>query len=180
MINKLILSLVSFTLSFLIIDHLLYLFYPRFCTLIQPDYLLNHKLIPNHKCLAKTFEFTVEYSINNLGLRESETVAEAKPEELYRILFLGDSFTFGTGVAQKDTLVKQIERLQNAKFSSRKIQTINSGVLGYSTVLENLYLRTKGTRLNPDMVIVNLNMTDFSEDRLYLKNPQFPADFHKN
>lgn len=134
------------------------------CQTSQLDQLLHHVLTPNSKCLGKTEEFDVIYAINEHGLRDVSFEYQ-KPENAFRILFLGDSFTYGTGVNLQDTFVKQFERMISKQSEGYKIQTINAGVPAYGLILEDLYLKSKGVELEPDLVVVNLSMTDFFDER---------------
>jgi len=97
-------------------------------------------------------EPTPEVSINSLGFRDDEITIK-KPENTKRILVLGDSFTFGMGVAHKDIFMKILEsELNNSKDTN--YQVINMGSIGYTTDNEYLLLKEKGLQLDPDLVIV--------------------------
>jgi hypothetical protein len=50
----------------------------------------------------------VTFAINQQGLRGPE-VSQAKPPGTFRVLGLGDSFTFGTGVREQDTFLRRLE-----------------------------------------------------------------------
>src|SRR5262245_7988462 len=50
----------------------------------------------------------VTFQINSLGLRGPETSAN-KAEGTFRILCLGDSFTFGAGVREEDTFARRLQ-----------------------------------------------------------------------
>lgn len=174
-VNKFSISLTVFIISFLFFDILLLRIIPQPCQLTEPDQITKYRLIPDRSCNVSTNEFNVQYHINELGLRDYP-VKKEKSEDEYRILFLGDSFTEGQGVQIEDTMVKKVEDLLNQQsFSTdesppnRHFRTINAGAAGYSTLLEYLYLKNKGIELNPDLVIVNLNVTDFTEERANLK-----------
>lgn len=168
---KLILIFTSLLVSFLILDPLLYRLVPKNCTTVQPDKLVHHSLIPNKVCQNKTEEFEVEYRNNSLGLRDIE-IKETKTEGEVRILFLGDSFTEGSGVNLEETMVRQVEKIMHEQ-GFAGIRTINSGVGAYSPLVEYQYLRNRGIKLKPDLVVVNLFMNDFNEDRMYLKKTHY-------
>lgn len=175
-IKKLIIFLVIFVTIFLFFDILFLKIIPRPCLLTEPNQITKFRFIHNSSCKASTDEYSVQYKINEIGLRDYP-IEKKKPDDEYRILFLGDSFTEGQGIQIEDTFVKKLEDLlKNADFSkdedlaNKKIRTINAGVAGYSTVLEYLYLKNRGIELNPDQVIVDMNVTDFTEERANLKN----------
>ena len=175
-VKKFSIFLTVFIISFLFFDILLLRIIPQPCQLTEPDQTTKYRFIPNRSCRVSTSEFDVQYRINELGLRDY-SVKKEKSEEEYRILFLGDSFTEGQGVQIEDTMVKKVEDLLNKQtFSANKnlpnrnFRAINAGVAGYSTLLEYLYLVNRGIELNPDLVVVNVNVTDFTEERANLKH----------
>ncbi len=132
----------------------------------QKDQQLNHTHIPNKTCQFKTLNWNVSYNINSQGLRDKEYPLE-KPQNSYRILSLGDSFTEGWGVKIEDSYPKQLETLLNSHITDQRYEVINTGVAGYSTVLEYLYLKNKGLNTNPDMVTLAFDMSDFAEEKEY-------------
>lgn len=126
---------------------------------MRRDELLGFSLKPDSFCWRQSRDFKIEYQINSLGLRERE-ITEEKPKGVKRILLLGDSFTEGTGVSLEATFSKQLEKLL-------KLEVINAGVSGYSTLQEYLWLKERGLKLQPDLIILNVNETDFSEAAKY-------------
>lgn len=132
------------------------------CTSLDRDF--HHVLIPNRECRFKTDEWDTVVKINSHGHRDDETVV-AKPDGVFRILALGDSFTMGHGVDIEDTYVAILEKNLNASFADKKVEIVNAGVFGYSPLIYNLYLQKQGLSFDPDMVIVFFSLTDFWEDR---------------
>src|SRR5262245_32054828 len=59
----------------------------------QKDPILHHSLVPHARMKRVQSEFQVVYSINSHGLRDEE-IRLPKPPHVFRILMLGDSFTF--------------------------------------------------------------------------------------
>jgi hypothetical protein len=93
---------------------------------------------------------------NHLGLRGADLPLEKAPGE-YRILMLGDSYTFGYGVADQDTFAQVLERrLREADVAGGRLRVINAGVIGYSTAQAMLQYELYGRRLDPDLVILNV------------------------
>lgn len=115
---------------------------------------LVYELVPNSKGVV----LGAEVEINSHGLRDKEYRLE-KSENVYRILVLGDSWTFGTGVNLDDTYVKQLEKLLNTNDPSREYEVINCGVGGYNTVREVVYFKDKNLlKFNPDLIIIGYNI----------------------
>lgn len=169
--KKFILVVISSLFSFMAVDYFLYKAIPKPCLTVAPDKLVHHSLVPGKVCRKMTAEFSVEYRVNNLGLR-GENFSEMKPENEYRILFLGDSFIEGIGVSQAETTSQKTED-KLIEISGKKVKTINAGVSAYSPLLEWLYLRDRGINLNPDLVVVNLFMNDFNDDRSNLQKAHY-------
>lgn len=99
---------------------------------------------------------------NSKGLRGPE-LDYAKPANVTRILYLGDSVTFGYGVKNhKDTFPYRVEAVLENDLR-REIETINAGVGGYSPWQEYLYLSREGVKYNPDLVVVAFVLNDVTE-----------------
>ena len=113
---------------------------------------IGYSLAPGFKGNYKTPEFKINISINSEGLRDHEYKEKKKNE--YRVLVLGDSFVFGWGVEQENTFVKELERILNKEKGDKDYEVINVGILGYGTEQELKYLREKGMKYNPDLVLL--------------------------
>lgn len=108
--------------------------------------------------------YAKDVAINSQGLRDRE-FAVPKPEGVYRILMIGDSLTFGSGVASADSLPKQLE----AKLGSAAVEVINAGVPGYGTYQERLLLEDVGLAYQPDLVILGFFHNDLESPRYHGK-----------
>ena len=96
------------------------------------------------------------YRINSLGFRGPEARLE-KPPGTFRILGLGDSFTFGTGVREEDTFLAVLrERLARRG----AFEVWNLGIMGYGTREEVALLRLVGSDYAPDLVVITLFLND--------------------
>jgi len=89
--------------------------------------------------------------MNSLGMREREL--GEKGTHQVRILVLGDSFTFGTGVEAEDVYPRQIETtLHDARHAN--VVVINAGVPGYGTLQETLWFERLVDVVKPDPVLL--------------------------
>lgn len=102
---------------------------------------------------------TLTYRVNALGLRGPET-SRAKPPGVFRILGLGDSFTFGIGVHARDTFLAELGRRLAAVAGPRAFEVLNAGVMGFDTVNEVALLRARGLALQPDLVVICFFLND--------------------
>jgi hypothetical protein len=140
----------------------------------RPDPVLHHKFLPGARGRHKTPEFDAAYVINSLGLRDRE-ISRDKPAGMSRILMLGDSFTEGNGVDQKETFSSRLQAMLNQAGFGKRWQVINAGVGSYSPLLEYVYLKNGGLDLQPDLVILNFDLSDFYDDIQYTQLAEFDA-----
>lgn len=115
----------------------------------------SFRLTPGFRGAEVSHEFNVPAVINSRGLRDRE-IAPAKPLGVFRILVLGDSFTYGSGVRAEETYPKQLARLLEARGGGRRIEVINTGVSGYGTFHQAAFLRDEGWTYEPDLLILQM------------------------
>lgn len=137
------------------------------------DPLLGYELIPG----SRSFEDKVWYRINRQGVRDGREFAIPKPAGTYRIAALGDSFTFGMAVEEKDTWPRRLE----AELARRQaVEVINFGVMGYDTTQESRLLETKVPEFQPDLIIIGYCLNDIgvlSRERRVLSQYKGYTDF---
>ncbi len=104
-------------------------------------------------------KFTVE--TNAHGFRTHEFFPKLPNE--YRLIVLGDSFTYGYNANQTSTYPSVLEQLLQ-KNISKKISVYSLGVAGYSTIQYSLLVDMYVDYLKPDMIIVSEDLSDFNED----------------
>lgn len=97
-------------------------------------------------------EFRSRPRVNSQGLRDVEHDYE-KPDGVYRILILGDSYMEGFQVELDQLFARLLDRDLNAG-AARKIEVINSGVSSYGTDNELLFYRLEGHKYDPDLVLL--------------------------
>jgi hypothetical protein len=117
--------------------------------------------LPNVRCLR----LGVPIATNSRGQRGEEIPADKGPAE-YRIIGLGDSYTFGTGVRYENTYLQVLQGLmqQDAGAGSRKVEAMNFGVEGYNTRQELAYFQEQGAALKPDLVLLEYLFNDVEEN----------------
>jgi hypothetical protein len=100
------------------------------------------------------------YSRNTFGLRDKEP-SPIKAPGTYRILVLGDSFTFGVGVPQdEDTWVRILQRRLNLTGYRERMELLNAGIRG--SVTEDWLRMTQRIwdEFRPDAVLIVYFLTD--------------------
>jgi len=126
--------------------------------MIQNDAELFWKLVPDTQISGEAWPFFGVIS-NDQSLREAHPVPFAKPPGQTRILFLGDSCTFGYGVAHDEAFPHVVESILREK-SGKEVECINAGVPGYTLFQGYRYLATEGLRYQPDLVVLNFGWND--------------------
>ena len=92
-----------------------------------------------------------------------------KPNNTFRIIALGDSFTEGEFVAMNSTWPKQLEKKLNQLNTSTKFEVFNFGISGAGTLEEVKIFEEKGLKYKPGMVILAFNGHDW-QDSLWIRN----------
>lgn len=115
----------------------------------------------------------VEIATNSFGLRDEEPRAGHGPGRV-RVAALGDSVTFGMGVAQEHTWPEQLERLLNVRDPSRRSwEVLNFGVSGYNARDAALVLRHRALPLEPDVVVYGYFLNDPEVDPVHPLRARF-------
>jgi len=85
---------------------------------------------------------------------------ERKPADVFRIVCLGDSLTYGSGILPEETLPAHLEDTLNRALWDSVIEVLNEGVSGYSLYDDWHRFVHRGQRLKPDLVIIILSEND--------------------
>ena len=97
---------------------------------------------------------------NILGFRSPHERLDRTPGTK-RVLVLGDSFTWGEGVAlTADTWPNRLESALSDSLSTTPVEVVNTAKRGYSTVHEAELLRRLGWQFDPDVLIVQFFVND--------------------
>jgi hypothetical protein len=97
------------------------------------------------------------YTINKDTLNERFDYPIQKDAATFRIITLGDSFTFGSNMDTKDNWTEILEdKLNSYGPKSKKFEVINLGVRGYDIQYMNERFIRRGSKYSPDLVIVLL------------------------
>lgn len=140
------------------------------------DQYLPYKHAPNKEVLnySPTGEFNVTLKTNSVGLRDNEHSYE-KPKNTFRILGLGDSFTYGSGVNFEETYLYLLEGMLNANREIiKKVEIIKAGQCAYFPRLERVLLERYGVKYAPDLILIQFFLNDIIESRC--DNDAFVAD----
>ena len=108
---------------------------------------------PNHTAIYDNYEYTMTAKTSSLGIRGKE-ISVQKPKNTYRILAIGDSFTFGEGVDENQAWVRLLEK--DLHIPGKKVQMVNAGMPGAWLPEEITVCQAYRKYLNVDAVVVGL------------------------
>jgi len=116
---------------------------------LRTDYSKQHVFGAFHQLPSE-----LRPTLNSKGYRDIEHDTN-KPPGSVRILILGDSLTYGTGVADNDIYPRVLQRL-----AGENVEVISLGQQGWGTADELAALRRDGLGYRPDIVIVGVVTND--------------------
>jgi lysophospholipase L1-like esterase len=99
---------------------------------------------------------------------EEYDISLSKPQKTFRIFYVGDSNVQGV-VAPEYKMVEIVERQLNKQSEASGIhcEVINTGTSSYSIVTYYLLVKTDLLQYSPDLVVLNIDMTDVVQDYVY-------------
>ncbi len=97
--------------------------------------------------------------IDSLGYR-GEHFERAKPGDEFRVLMIGDSFTYGDYVGHDQTLPDHLQRALNPMCGN--VNVINAGV-GGSTIVTHTRMAERALPLDPDAVVLTFSENDVTD-----------------
>jgi lysophospholipase L1-like esterase len=100
-----------------------------------------------------------EVALNSEGFRDAE-LPDEKPASVFRIVCLGDSWTFGTSVGQADTYPQRLATLLGREFPEADFEVCNRGVMGYSSFQGLQLFRKNAAAWKTDVVVIGYAMND--------------------
>ena len=114
-------------------------------TRYDPD--LGWRLTPNWHGRHRNWDFDVQYSINSLGFRADSLFPDRRGSNVCAVV--GDSFTFGLGVNDRQTFVHLLDANASVGW-----QFVNFAVPGYSTDQELLLIEHDVLAFKPQRILL--------------------------
>ncbi len=109
------------------------------------------------KRVSSEFEYTFTHSAQ--GMRGAEEFAQMRPPGTkLRVLVLGDSFTYGVGVADDEAFVDRLRRALPV------VEFINAGCSGYGQREQLAILDQLGAALRPDLIVATFFWNDLGDN----------------
>lgn len=135
-IVDILLMLFAVAFAFFLIEMGLRLFYPQIIVCrVNYEWQDKDKELPyipkaNYKGrMILQNQFDVNLTINSDGFRALRAYGKDKAQDTIRIAILGDSFTFGWGVDDRETFSYLLE--EHLKSQGKNAEIMNAGVYGY-------------------------------------------------
>lgn len=129
---------------------------------------LHHTIVPNADFDAVRFTSSYRFRTNSMSWMETYEVARDKPAGTFRVFMLGDSNTQAV-VDPGDKWSDRVEEALAERYagSGTTIEVINAGRSSYSPLLHYLALKQEIMPFAPDLVVINVDMTDVVNDMVY-------------
>ena len=122
------------------------------------DKVADPELYYTHRANYSDSYQGVDCRFNELGFRD-DPIEPRLPNE-YRVLFVGDSITFGWGTPQRETFAARTAPLLSARMG-RPVRAINGGCGSYNSVQECAFVGRYLTALAPDLVVLMYTSNDW-------------------
>jgi hypothetical protein len=128
------------------IDNLKYFYEPTAHTKVKIDLHF----------LGDDYNRSITYIYNSDTLHQNKDTSVQKNAKTFRILTLGDSFTFGSNLNTDHTYPSQLQQLLNTRLQCQKYTTfevLNLAVPGYDTQYNVQRFKLRGEKYNADVVL---------------------------
>jgi lysophospholipase L1-like esterase len=154
---------VSLLAGLIIGEIIIRIFFPQVISPVQFYY--DSKLggmvpVPNQKGFkSHPREYYYEYQNNEIGMRDTRNLNDYKKYH-YKILAIGDSFTYGWGVNDDETFCKLLEK----RINKDSVAVLNAGASGSGTDYALRFFQIRGPELSPKVVLYFYYENDFIDN----------------
>ena len=137
-----------------------------------PSWRVHHIRKPNTSLNARSyfafnpamislFPASARWNFNEHGWLHHKGFPRRKAPGSYRIFYMGDSFTEGHTLPD-DSMPAEVRRQLSSRYHREgvKLEVINTGTVGFSPTLYYILARYKIMDFDPDLLVVNIDMTD--------------------
>jgi len=129
--------------------------------LIKSHETAGYALNPGHEgYLLSEKGYTIPVKINNRGLRDDNHDYQ-KLAGTIRIVALGDTVIFGSGIDYEETSMYLLEK--EFKDRGKNVEIINTAAPAYQPISEINFYKSEGHKYDPDYVLMVLAMSDILE-----------------
>lgn len=128
-----------------------------------PAILIDSKTRALIECRNETDAYYKKYNFNRLGLRADKEILP-KQNDVYRIICVGDSWTFGLNVPEGKSYPAYLEGFLKKGVPGMKIEVINAGIPGNRVEEMIRFLEKNMDILTPDCIIFLGGINGISAD----------------
>ena len=126
----------------------------------KPNYRQSYRFLRS--------DFVMDVEMNSYGHRFPEYDPDALVDpDVTRVMFIGDSQTFGHGVNIEEHFSARVEALLSEQPDDYMV--INSGVLGWGTFQSTSYAKDNLDRFNPSIIVYTFVGNDPRDDESFLR-----------
>ncbi len=110
---------------------------------------------PDYQGIISREEYEHSLQFNDVGMHDTPHTLN-KTDDVFRILWVGDSFAQTIQVDETQSAHQQLENLLNEYLGNadRTFEVISSGVIGWGTGQELIHYRELGRLYEPDLVVL--------------------------
>jgi hypothetical protein len=138
------------------------LLFPRYHTSARYGEFTLRRLRANFQFWHTDPDGHWKFVTNSQGFRSYEDFHIEKPPGTFRVIALGDSTTEGFEVRQNYTYAAVLERY--LRKNGIDAEVFNTGISGFSTAEELIYLENEGIKYRPDAVVLGFYANDFDDN----------------
>lgn len=120
----------------------------------NPDLMWEYR--PNAESMSDPV-----FRTNRHGFRDDDHESTAKPPDVYRVSFIGDSVTLGLSVSASDNYVSMFRKYALDDNPGFNLQAMNHGIDGYNAVQVSELLASRVLQYAPDKVVYVICLNDF-------------------
>ncbi len=117
----------------------------------RSDALTIWRYRPDVRLTYRTPEFEMQIRTNDAGLRQGPIAPAA--EDVVTVLFIGDSFTFGWGVAEAERYSEVLARLVAERRPGTRLRIVNAGHWMYTFDQQLVLMKEMIERYRPAVVV---------------------------
>jgi len=145
----------------LLLEGIVRLFFPKPPRFLEPqvrvvlDNRIGYCNHPNQTAFSKDSVAT----INRLGFRGPEIQLERQPNS-FRVLGLGNSISFGGGLADNETYFAYLNEQLNTRFPDQKNEVLNASIYGFTIRQYIPFLESVLPKVKPDVVLIGAAWRD--------------------
>jgi len=135
---------------------------PRYHTSAHYGEFTLRRLRPNFQFWHTEPDGHWKFVTNSQGFRSYQDFHLEKPDGVFRVIALGDSTTEGFEVRESHTYPAVLEGY--LRKNGIEAEVFNTGISGFGTAEELIYLENEGIKYKPDAVVLGFFGNDFDDN----------------